>query len=249
MSPGGAFAFVLMVALAGCSGGPTSESASPSSPSANTASGNEGTCNPLEFGGPCLGELEAGTYTTTEFSPSITYSVPDGWGNWEDLPGNFLLLPPGEELEGVNADESDFIGIYNGVAAAAASCAEIPQPGVEQSPDALAEWFSRHHPGLDTTDPEPTNVGGLEGMVLDVSVSADWDRRCPFAEAGQLPVPLLIGVGPAGLHHVIKGDATIRLYLLDAAPSNVVIEVVDHPGDDLSLEDYAVIINDLKFQP
>src|SRR5262245_64709633 len=42
----------------------------------------------------CLGRLDAGTYSTVQFQPSLTYTVPAGWGNYEDMAGNFLLVPP-----------------------------------------------------------------------------------------------------------------------------------------------------------
>lgn len=244
---------LLVVVLAGCSADPTttaSDAVAPSSPSTPTITSSPGTtpttCNPLEDGGPCLGELAAGTYATKVFTPPIAYTVTEGWANWEDLPGNFLLVPPGEKLKGVNADMSDFIGIYHGVAAAAADCEESAEPGVERSSSALARWFSRH-PGLVTTDPEPTSVGGLDGMVVDISLRPEWATTCPFAHDGEALVPLIIGDGPAGLHHLINASFTTRLYLLDLGSSNVVIEVVDHPGDDLALKDYEAIIQDLEF--
>jgi hypothetical protein len=46
---------------------------------------------PNRQGGACVGDLEPGTYRTTEFTPRITYTVPADWYNDEDLPGNFLL--------------------------------------------------------------------------------------------------------------------------------------------------------------
>jgi hypothetical protein len=36
---------------------------------------------------------------------------------------------------------------------------------------------------------------------------------------------------------VINATFTTRLYLLDAASSSVVIEVIEHRGDDVSLKD------------
>lgn len=50
---------------------------------------------PHPLGGQCLGELESGRrYRTEIFTPRIAYTTPPGWSNMEDLPGNFLLLPP-----------------------------------------------------------------------------------------------------------------------------------------------------------
>ena len=75
--------------------------------------------------------MTAGTYATTEFQAGVAYTVPDGWANYEDLPGNFLLVPPSGTLEGVNAGTSDYIGMYDGIAPASANCDEVPEPGIE----------------------------------------------------------------------------------------------------------------------
>jgi hypothetical protein len=56
--------------------------------------------------------VEAGTYDTVLFQPSLAYTVAAGWANFEDEPGNFLLVPPNGDLGGANAGTSDFIGVY-----------------------------------------------------------------------------------------------------------------------------------------
>ena len=251
--PAASVALVLTLALVGCSSAPAGSTLESSVASADasllpspTPTATPSTCNPLEDGGPCLGLLSLGTYTTKVFTPSITYTVTDGWGNWEDLPGNFLLVPPGEELAGVNGDVSDFIGIYHGVAAAAADCQEAPEPGVGSSAQALADWFS-NHPGLDASEPVPVVIGGLSGLVLDVTIAADWTGSCSFAQARERLVPLIVGTGPARLHRILNASFTTRLYLLDLVDGNIVIEVVDHPEVDLGLDDYAVIVESIKF--
>ncbi len=48
-------------------------------------------------------------------------TVPAGWANYEDLYGNFLLVPRRGTLKGVNADTGDFIGVFRS-APAAATC-------------------------------------------------------------------------------------------------------------------------------
>jgi hypothetical protein len=57
-------------------------------------------------------------------------------------------------------------------------------------------------------------------------------------------VPILVGTGPAGLHHVLNATFAMRLYLLDDGARVVGIEVVDHSGD-LGMEDYAAIVETL----
>jgi len=249
--PAASVALVLTLALVGCSSAPVgsapeSARASADASLAPTPPATPPTCNPLEDGGPCLGPLSLGTYSTKVFTPSMTYTVTDGWGNWEDLPGNVLLVPPGADLAGVNGGVSDFIGIYRGVAAAAADCQEAPAPGVGSSAQALADWLS-NNPGLDASEPIPVAIGGLSGFVLDVTLAKDWTGSCSFAQARERLVPLIVGTGPAHLHQILDASFAARLYLLDLTDGNIVIEVVDHPEDGLSLDDYAIIVGSIRF--
>lgn len=187
-------------------------------------------------GGACLGPLDAGTYTTSVFSPAITYTVPEGWTNGEDLLGNFLL-----QLE----SDPRYLGIYRNVAAPF-KCYERPDPDVGQSVDALSEWLTRH-PGLETTKPKPVSVGGLDGVYLDISLAESWTVTCPYS-AGQPVVPFIIGGGPSSLHHVILPGFEERLYLLAYEDGNIAIEVGPEGGSlDEYLEEVIPIIESLRF--
>ena len=166
------------------------------SPTASTPS-------PLPFcpnpeGQACLGELVAGTYTTMIFTPTLTYTVPAGWSNLEDMPGNFLLVPPRGNLPGVNADTSDFIGVYSSVAAAD-GCPFHEAPDVERSPSGIAGWMARN-PGLAITNRHDVVIGGLKGVVFDIKLAKGWTKACPYTHGTPL-VPLIVGVGLSGLEH------------------------------------------------
>ena len=97
----------LAVLLAACSGSDdVSKDQPPSATSAptwqTTISPGPSTADcPNYEGGLCLGKLDAGTYSTSEFKPKLTYTVPAGWANYEDLRGQFLLVPPRGTLKGV----------------------------------------------------------------------------------------------------------------------------------------------------
>jgi hypothetical protein len=151
--------------------------------------------------------------TTTTFQPSITYTVPDGWVNREDLPGNFLLHLDGDER---------YLGIYHD-ATAPLECEEAPAPGVGQSVEAWSDWLTSH-PGLVTTEPQPVNVGGLDGVYIDIALDPEWTVTCPYSE-GQPVVPFIIGGGPSFLHHVILPGYEERIYLLNYNGGNIAIEV------------------------
>ncbi len=184
----------------------------------------------------CLGPLDPGTYSTVSFSPRITYTVPDGWSNDEDLPGNFLTVMTGDVR---------YLGIYQNVRAPK-DCEEDWADGVEGTVQDLVGWYTTH-PGLVTTEPEEVVVGGLTGVFLDISLDPSWDVTCPFSE-GQPVVPFIIGNGVSSLHHVILPGFHERLYLLEWDGGNVAIEV---GPEGASLEDYLTevlpIVESLRF--
>ncbi len=120
-------------------GSPSSEPAASELPSASatgvpTQSPPEMVLCPSRVLGSCRGPLAPGTYASSEFETPFRYTVPEGWANDEDLPGNFLLLPPSGDLPGVNNDTSEFIGLYDGVAPASANCDEAPEPDIGVTP-------------------------------------------------------------------------------------------------------------------
>ena len=253
LKPRFAFAAILVV-LAGCGGGATSTGvpgpavATPTATSTTLATSTATvapSCPFPERGGTCLGLLAGGVYRTRSFAPRITYSVPNGWLNVEDLPTMFLLVPPVGTVEGVDADTGDFIGIYRGVAAANPDCTAGAQKGVGQSSADLAAWL-RAHPGLLASAPRRVVIGGISGLVIDLRLDPKYRGTCPYVQDGSPVIPLLFGVQSAGVEHGIHPSFTTRLYLLDSPGPNTVVEVVDHPGGT-GTADYARIVQNLRF--
>jgi hypothetical protein len=203
---------------------------------------------PNADGGSCLGPLAAGTYGSWVFWTPITYTVPDGWANFEDLPGEFLLVPPGSTLEGVGDGTSDSVGIYQGVAIPAADCEEVPEPGVGTSAEAMAAALSGRD-GLVVSDPVSVTVGRLNGLRVDLAYAPGSDSGChdPYFP---LPfVPVIIGTGPADMDHSVYEGLSTRLYLLDDEATNIVIEVADAGSSPGTFDDYAPVIDSIQFGP
>ena len=200
---------------------------------------------PNHEGGYCLGELKTGSHTTTLFKPKITYTVPAGWWNFEDLPGNFLLVPPWGNLPGVNAGTSDYIGIYTSIAASAPGCEEGPSRTVMRTPAAIARWIEQN-PGLNASRATPVTIGGLRGLVLDIQMRKAWKEECPFSR-GMPIVQLIRGVGRSHLAHgIIPRPMTMRLYLLDYHRRTLAIEVVDLENGR-RLGTYSAVVKGIKF--
>ena len=246
----------IVVLLTACAGGSTGTSsdaaaatASPpataSSPASAEAS-NAVVC-PNPHGGACLGKLAAGTYTTVRFATPLTYTMSDGWSNDEDLPGNFIVLPPTASEEQIDAGTADYVGVYDGIAVADAECFERQQSGVDLTPTAMAAWFVEHE-GLDATEPTAVTVGGLEGVVVDLRIAEGYTDGCPYEGYEGVPmVPMFIGAGHAEVHHVALGENVTRLYLLEGQNGHVVaIEVSDVPGG-AGLEELDSVVDEFVF--
>ncbi len=213
---------VFALALTACasSSAPGSTSA-PKAQSTVAAPTTPGCPNPE--GGVCLGALEPGTYRTKSFAPGITYTVDSGWANLEDLPGNFLLERPGDPR---------YLGIYQNVRAPA-ECEESWAPGLGATVDDLLGWYTSH-PGLVVSANESVNVGGLDGVFIDIALDPTWTVTCAYSE-GMPVVPVFIGDGTSQVHHVMLPGFELRLYLLDWNGGNVLIEV---GAEGTSLEAY-----------
>lgn len=248
----------LMVAtlLAGCGGGSTpspdaesgrSDNAGASSSRVPEPSTKAPIVCPNPMGGKCLGELEGGTqYRTETFTPQLMYSTPAGWSNMEDLQGNFLLLPPNRNIDGVDAGTADYLGIYSGATVSAADCTPAPMPGVGLKPDAVATALAER-PGLDVSAPREVVVGGLKGVVIDIGMEPDTKAGCKVDGALRI-VPLFIGVGPASVEHAQVVGLQTHLYVLDHGASNVVVEVSDVGSDKLPFH-YEQVIEKLRISP
>lgn len=217
-------------------------------PSASPAPTMRRAMCPSIHGGSCLGALPAGTYTTSVFQTPISYTVPEGWANYEDLPGNFLLIPPGGSNDGVDAGTSDYVGIYQNVAVAAEDCESRPEPGVGHTAAEMAAALAARG-GLVVTEPTPVEVGGLSGTMIDIAIDPGAGVGCNIPELSSLLVPLFIGRGPADVEHGQFDWFTTRLYLLDHGDTNLVIEISDVATSPGTVVDYEPVIAALGFGP
>jgi hypothetical protein len=222
--------------------GSESPSVANSSAASRTPEPNQSPC-PNPEGQACLGLLAAGTYTTQIFQPTLTYTVPAGWKNYEDTLGNFLLVPPHGNLPGVNAGTSDFIGIYTSVAPPK-GCEIGVAPGVLATVAGYRSW-AKGQPGFRNPRFRPVKVGGLSGSVADLRLARGWSQTCRYSDG--LPVqPLITGLGTSYLdHNVLPGQVT-RLYLLDYLEGALAIEVVDI-NDAHHLPSYSQVVQKLRF--
>lgn len=197
-------------------------------------------------GGYCLGPLVGGSHRTSLFLPKIWYTTAEGWVNAEDLPGNFLLFHEDDPQFGFEG--GSYLGIYTDIRAPK-RCEEAWVDGVGHTPAELASWY-RQHPGLAASKPRRVEVGGLQGLILDVPLTEDWKGVCPWSQ-GHAVVPVIIGSGVSDLHHVSTHGIDVRLVLLEWRDTNVTIEITSvkkqHSKQEY-LELVEPIIESLRFQ-
>lgn len=172
----------------------------------------------------CLGWLKGGTYQTRTFSPALSYTVPAGWGNLEDMPGNFLLLPVDGELSGVNDGTSDYLGVYWDVAAPEL-CTGRADTSVPQTWQGLLDWLLAD-PAIEVSQLTPVTISGLEGDVMDITTKDPKGDGCD----GGVWADIYIGINHTSLVHSVTSTQPVRIYLLRNGDATTAIEIADAPG-------------------
>jgi hypothetical protein len=149
------------------------------------------TCGP----GVCFpGPLPRGTYTTHNFLPGMTISVPtDGMSSCQDSSASFQLQP----FTSHPYDASVFFWVNPH----AVDTDGVRVPGVPGTPEGLIGWFKRNPDLIVSAPTTRTIAGGIEASIVDVEVvkstplvSTDDDQACPgrapARAASGLHVPL-----------------------------------------------------------
>jgi hypothetical protein len=133
------------------------------------------------------GALPAGTYTTTAFEPTISFTIDDGWnGLFPDDSDEVALEGPGAVIFAIGRI-SKVVDPTTGLAVAA--------------PDDLVEWFTTH-PKLTAAAPEAVTISGLDGQRVDVTVTDGSERDIFAYPTGNLRIP----VGVTFRCHVVALD-------------------------------------------
>jgi hypothetical protein len=200
-------------------------------------------------GGACRNAMSAGTYTTDAFLPGLTYTVPGGWQNLSDLPGEVFFLAPDYTIAGMDAgDNVEDIAVLTSVRAENRRCgtaaqAESDEPGVAHTPEAMAAEFQAR-PGLRTSTPQAVSIGGLTGLVMDIRMAPGWTGKCYYWP--DPVVQLIAGVRPSEFEHPVIAGLTMRLYLLARGTSTLAVEVDDF-SDGAHLDRYSKIVDGFAF--
>jgi hypothetical protein len=207
----------------------------------------------------CLGPLEAGDHLSVQFNPRVPlkswryeygrfgYTVPAGWENGEESRSLYTI-----SRQGLGEDAAIFLLSEQVAHAQAADCAEnVPASGVGRTPGALVAWI-RSLPSLVTTAPVTTTVGGLNGLMVDVSVKPSWKQTCPGSE-GIPDVKVFADPNREESHDLdVRAGIPKRLILLDLGDGRtLVIQLTakDKATYDALVPDAMTIIQTFRFNP
>ena len=245
--------FVLADAVAGCRQGDVgvySWSLSPSKRTLTIAADSDD-CAPrlasfpgvwwhmgcTDSGDFCLGDIDAGTYSSQYFDPfvpangpwkprfdALRYRVPSGWANGYDYPGTFSL-----RKQTAPNDAGIFMWSDVAIVSNADPCSETPEPTVAHAADAMTDWLTSA-PGVVASTPRDVSLGALSGRTIDVSMDPSWTKTCSFSD-GKPTRPLFTDtVAGPGLQWGLGPETRMRLYILDIGDGRAV--VVDIEGQD-----------------
>src|SRR5581483_3632577 len=197
------------------------------------------------FGGTCLGEVPPGTHTTRTFKPTLRYTVPAGWTNFNDAPGNFGFAPPGGDWGAVDAGKSDYLGVFQRIAPTGSRCGDDAAP--VRSAASFVRWLEAN-PGVALTRLSRVTIGGLSGFVMDVRMRRSNTRTCPWSR-GVPAVQLIHGVLPTNpqmIHGLLPQPFVMRLYLLDYKRATLGIEIDEIEGSS-KLDAYDAVVRTFRF--
>jgi hypothetical protein len=152
----------LALALAGasfaaCSGTPTAPSTSSATAQVATASPTARPSGPQPIR---EGLADPGTWMTTEFQPTLTFTVTSQW--------MFFFRDDNDEMAMGKSGDIELTASRVSSVIDPTSHAGIP------APDDLVAWLASH-PALDTGAPQAATIAGIEGQSIEVTAKGDSD--------------------------------------------------------------------------
>ncbi len=211
----------------------------------------------------CLGDLEPGTYASQNIAPhlkpggtsspiyaAVTYTVPHGWANAADFPGSFSLVPSSDYAlyseDGPPKGGTHEIALYAALAASDqnAECSAAERTDVPRNVDGLIQFIGSLR-SVSSSRPRPITIDGRNGRWVDVRIAPDWTGTCPDETVPTVQLFRHSEGGPFTWNLALRGDARMRLIVLDAGQGDVVLFAVvsDDPDrfDDLAAQSMPII--------
>jgi hypothetical protein len=175
----------------------------------------------------------------------VAYENPRAWAISFDTPDWFGTTPNGAPgtLTGITLFREPVISAQD------AQCTAAPKGGLGHTVDDFITYLTGH-PGLVTSSPRPTVIGGLTGKSLDVWTAATWTQTCPFN--GQPTVMFLTQdrADPGYLWGTDKSEHQHLAFLHDGLGGVIVVAINTPygPGLDALVQEATPIVNSLVFE-
>ena len=207
-----------------------------------------------------VGLLAPGSYVSTFFRPfgggatgTFSYTVPAGWtDNWECADCFTFLRSQGEN--------ASTISLLANIAPASRDAHCDPVTPGAGSPTAIAAWLATLS-NLVVSTPTPISIGGLQGVVVDVSVVPGWKSPCSYStensgEVGATDSPPIYDdwvdtfVEPDGSPFLmIQRGARVRYVLLDTGDAPTLVIAIEAPAADWDtfLKDVQPVLDGFEF--
>jgi hypothetical protein len=184
----------------------------------------------------CLGPLDPGSHVTNFFTPlvpsdewqldpaAMSYRIPDGWSNTYDAANEYLLEPLIK-----TGDSGVFMWTDVTIVTDALPCTPEPRAEGRATPPEMAAWLADQET-LETSSPVTVEVGGLEGLSLDLAVLPE--ATLPCTGDGIPYQPFLVHVEGSGLQSGFTRGTRNRLYFLDTADGRTLVIHVAAAGEN-----------------
>jgi hypothetical protein len=225
----------------------------------------------LRLSDECLGLLDPGTYGAQFFAASLPpgeslwlatyarlqFTVPDGWANDADWPGDFSLTTTADYRATTisTPDPAARIELIPDVKpeSQAQPCSGVPQPGIATTPAAVIAWL-RTLPKLQVGASQSISIDGHDALAVDLALPNGPAKPC----ATDPVLEFLVSAGwpTAGGTSGQQGFAILqgwreRLILLDPGAGNllaIVIETEDGSRFDAFAQAAMPIVQSFRFK-
>lgn len=206
----------------------------------------------------CIGTVDAGTYGSQfldpfvapgdEWSPrfgALTYTVPGGWVNRSDFPGEFMLAPEG-------APDTTYVAIVSDVVVAsrADNCSEEQDPDAATTAEGIVAALSRA--GVTVSTPVPVTIGGLSGLRVDLALEEDWTTPCPWSEERPYAMLFVDRAVEPGFAWGLLGETRMRTFLLNIDADRAIlidIETATEAEQADVVDEATAIVESFVFTP
>ncbi len=175
-----------------------------------------------------LGPLAPGRHVATPFRPfgggtsgSLSYSVPTGWKEQGESPSAFAIFGPDPAV-------LTSVSVLSNVIPSTADkdCGSPAVADVGRTPHEVAAWLATLT-GLVVTKPTEVTIGGLDGVMVDVSVARTWIEPCTTPPQPGTDVSTFVDAASGDPSGTISGETRERYILLDRGDGQTLVVDVE----------------------